>query len=73
LRTAAEGLRVEEYIYKGDRMTDKRFRAGNCMAVRRVDGKCIRGKNGNMLVNFNGTKVVVVARQLRKLNKEKGK
>jgi hypothetical protein len=38
------------------------------MAVRRADGKCIRGKNGSMLVQFeDGRKMVVVGRLLRKV------
>ena len=36
----------------------------------RPDGKCIRGKNGNMLVEFEtGEKVVVLGRLLRKAKK----
>jgi hypothetical protein len=34
-----------------------------------MDGKCIRGKNGSMLVAFeDGTKHVIVGRLLRKRN-----
>jgi len=58
---------VSEYIYLGDRFTDPRFKGRPCSAIRRPDGKCIRGKNGNMLVSFNGRPVVVVARLLRKI------
>ncbi len=56
------------YIYLGDRFTDNRFKDQQCIAVRRR-GKCIRGRNGNMLVSFNGTLCVVLGRRLRKLNK----
>ena len=62
-------MKVNEYVYRGDRLTDIIYRGKYCNAVRRKDGKCIRGKNGNMLVNFNGRNVVVMARQLRKLEK----
>lgn len=31
-----------------------------CRAVRRLDGKCIRGRNGNMLVEFPGVGKVVI-------------
>lgn len=59
-----------EYRYRGDRLTDAALKGQLCKAVRR-DGKCIRGKNGNMLVEFaNGLRAVVLARQLRKINGE---
>lgn len=56
-----------EYTYRGDRFTDNSMKGKECSAVRRPDGKCIRGKNGNMLVTFSGVKTVVLARQLRKM------
>jgi hypothetical protein len=55
------------YKYLGDRFTDSSLRGAECEAIRRPDGKCIRGKNGNMLVAFAGKPVVVVARLLRKI------
>ncbi|GAG00074.1 unnamed protein product [marine sediment metagenome] len=56
-----------EYIYLGDRMTDKRLKGKKCKAVRRPDGKCIRRKL-SMLVEFeNGRKCTVIAPQLRKI------
>ncbi len=55
------------YIYHGDRFTDHELKGKECSAVLRPDGKCIRGKNSNMLVSFNGKPVVVLARQLRKV------
>jgi len=58
-----------EYIYKGDRLTDESLKGQYCMAVRRPDGKCIRGRNGNMLVAFADRKVIVNARMLRKLKR----
>ena len=55
------------YKYLGDRFTDPYFKGKECDAVRRPDGKCILGKNGNMLVKFNtGENVVVIGRLLRK-------
>jgi len=54
------------YLYRGDRMTDEKYKDKTCKAVLRRDGKCIRGKNGNMLVSFGNERVVVVARLLRK-------
>lgn len=57
-----------EYTYNGDRLTDSRLKGQQCAAVRRKDGKCIRGKNGNMLVRFTGGETaVVIGRQLRKI------
>jgi hypothetical protein len=56
-----------EYIYKGDRLTADVYKGKSCIAIRRIDGKCIRGKNGSMLVIFGTTKVVVLARQLRRI------
>lgn len=60
---------MSDYIYRGDRLTDDQYKGKECSAVRRPDGKCIRGANSNMLVEFNGKKVVVLARQLRKIKK----
>lgn len=56
------------YKYLGDRLTDPELKGQTCQAVRRPDGKCIRGRNGNMLVRFgNGVNAVVIARLLRKM------
>lgn len=56
------------YTYVGDKIAKTGTRAGKtCTAVRRADGKCIRGKNGNMLVEFLDTRVVVPAKHLRKI------
>jgi len=60
-----------EYIYLGDRFSAAWCKGKPCTAVRRsTTGKCIRGRNGNMLVSFNGIQVVVLARCLRKIKKE---
>ena len=56
-----------EYKYLGDRFSDIKFKGMPCKAIRRSDGKCIRGKNSNMLVEFeDGTITVILARLLRK-------
>jgi hypothetical protein len=57
---------MNDYIYRGDKLTDEKYKLRHCVAVRRRDGKCIRGKNGNMLVSIGGKNVIVPARQLRK-------
>jgi hypothetical protein len=57
-----------EYTYRGDRFTRDQLKGARCKAVRNNRGKCIRGRNSNMLVRFeDGTTVNVLARQLRKL------
>lgn len=54
-----------EYRYLGDRLSDKRGML--CRAVR-INGRCVRGRNGNMLVeDAANTRHVVLARLLRKL------
>jgi hypothetical protein len=40
-----------------------------CKPVLTSTGKCIRGKNGNMLVSFQSGICNVLARQLRRLDK----
>jgi hypothetical protein len=62
---------MNEYIYLGDRNTELSLKGKACSAVRRPDGKCIRGKNGSMLVTFGETKMVVVGRLLRKIQNSK--
>ena len=57
---------MRTYVYLGDRFTDPQLKGKPCTAVLRQNGKCIRGKNGSMLVEFNGNKTVVMARLLRK-------
>lgn len=59
---------MQRYKYLGDRFTDPQWKGQQCVAVRRADGKCIRGKNGNFLVKFDsGRTVVVLGRLLRKI------
>lgn len=55
------------YKYLGDRFTAEKYKGATCSAVMRPNGKCIRGKNGSMLVEFNGIKVNVIGRLLRKM------
>ena len=58
------------YTYLGDRLTRSELRNQICFAVRRFDGKCIRGRNGAMLVRFeDGQAQVVIGRLLRKIGK----
>jgi hypothetical protein len=55
-----------EYIYLGDRNTAACLKKKGCDAIRR-NGKCIRGKNGSMLVRFeDGRQMVIIGRLLRK-------
>jgi hypothetical protein len=58
---------MSQYIYLGDKQTVPELKGKQCTAASRSDGKCIRGKNGSMLVNFDGVKHVVIGRLLRKL------
>lgn len=58
---------MTSYTYSGDRMTEPTLKGARCQAIRRADGKCIRGKNGSMLVEFDGKKAVIIGRLLRKL------
>jgi integrase len=56
------------YKYVGDKIAKTGAHVGRtCTAVHRKDGKCIRGRNGNMLVDFSGKRVVVPAKHLRKI------
>jgi hypothetical protein len=57
------------YIYRGDRYTDVKYKMKACLPVLTSTGKCIRGKNGNMLVSFQSGICNVLARQLRRLDK----
>jgi hypothetical protein len=57
----------KEYIYYGDRLSDPGYRMKPCTAVRQENGKCIRGRNSNFLVEFpDGSRAVVLGRLLRK-------
>ncbi|KEQ31212.1 hypothetical protein N180_02895 [Pedobacter antarcticus 4BY] len=61
---------MNEYVYHGDKLTDPKYKKQPCKAVRK-NGKCIRGKNSNMLVEFTGgDKVVIMARTLRKIRNQ---
>jgi hypothetical protein len=55
------------YRYLGDRWTRPELKGAICTAVRRPDGKTIRGRNGSMLVAFDGVRHVVLGRLLRKI------
>ena len=57
-----------EYINLGDRNTSSSLRKQLCKAVRKNNGKCVRGKNGSMLVQFkDGKPTVVTGKLLRKI------
>ncbi|QDK79574.1 hypothetical protein EXU85_13565 [Spirosoma sp. KCTC 42546] len=57
------------YKYLGDRMTDPALKGLSCRAVLQEDNKCIRGRNGSMLVQFDSGPIVhVIGRLLRKMN-----
>lgn len=57
------------YLYRGDRYTDNQYKMQPCLPVLSNTGKCIRGRNSNMLVSFASGTVVILARQLRRLDK----
>jgi hypothetical protein len=44
---------MKRYTYLGDRMTDLALKGQACSAVLLEDGKCIRGRNGSMLIRFD--------------------
>ena len=61
------------YVYLGDRQTDPLLKGQRCMAVVRTDGKCIRGRNGAMLVKFESGRVAnIIGRLLRKVDSPQG-
>lgn len=59
-----------EYIYHGDKLAKllhSPYVGMPCKAVRQ-NGKCMRGRNSNMLVEFkDGKQQVIPARMLRKI------
>lgn len=57
------------YLYRGDKMTSPELKMQPCIPVFKSNGKCIRGKNSNMLVSFESGTKVVLARQLRRIDK----
>lgn len=61
--------KVQTYTYLGDKLTRPDLKRAICRAVHNDRGKCIRGKNGNMLVELeDGKRVVVLGRMLRKVD-----
>jgi len=48
-------------------MTDPALKGATVTLVRRPDGRCVRGRNGNILAVIDGRRIVVLARQLRKI------
>ncbi|QHT69511.1 hypothetical protein GXP67_24135 [Rhodocytophaga rosea] len=56
-----------DYLYLGDKYTLAELKHQPCLAIGVSNGKCIRGKNGSMLVQFKfGIICVVIGRPLRK-------
>lgn len=61
-------MKNQLYKYLGDRLTDPELKGKTCEAVKRENGKCIRGKNGSMVVRFDsGREANVIGRLLRKI------
>lgn len=59
---------IRRYTYLGDRITDPELKGATCSAVLQENGKCIRGRNGSMLVEFEGGRVAnVIGRLLKKI------
>lgn len=61
------------YRYLGDRLgrlSGSALVGQLCRAVLDARGKCIRGRNGSMLVEFASGRAVVLGRQLRKVAAE---
>lgn len=59
---------IRRYTYLGDRMTDPALKGQSCTAILQSGDKCIRGRNGNMLVQFDSGRVAnVIGRLLRKI------
>lgn len=56
-----------DYVYVGDRLTDPHWRGLPVNAVRDGRGKCVRGRNGTMLVeDAQGRRAAVLGRLLVK-------
>jgi hypothetical protein len=58
---------MQLYKYHGDKLTDQKHKGKVCTLPKRANGKCFRGKNGNMLADFNGELVNIIGRCLRKV------
>ncbi len=57
------------YKYLGSRATRPELMGAHCRWIKNARDKCIRGRNGNALVQFldSGEICVVLARRLRKV------
>lgn len=55
------------YTYRGDKHTDPALRAMTFTAIRRANGKCIRGGSNMLVMGSDGRRYVVLGRQLRKV------
>lgn len=67
LFAAVVSLPIPDYIYCGDKLTDPLLRGLPVNAVRDARGLCVRGKNGNMLLEtVDGRRFVGLGRMLVK-------
>lgn len=68
--TQAPWRRIEPperlYTYMGDRMTDPRYKGKECRGVLREGNKATWNGGTNILVDFDGVKVVVLVMRLRR-------
>lgn len=55
------------YTYIGDKHTDPALLATTFTAIRRANGKCIRGKSNMLVQGSDGRAYVVLGRLLRKV------
>lgn len=55
------------YRYLGDRLTDSTLKGARVHAVRRANGKCVRGRGSMLVITDDGRRIVVIARLLRKV------
>ena len=56
---------MQLYKYFGDKLTDSKFKGQICTLPKRPNGKCIRGRNGTMLAEFEtGERVTIIGRLL---------
>ena len=58
---------MTEYIYLGDKLTRPELKGQNCIAIKKINGKCIRSRMSTMLVDFDGERHIILARRLRKI------
>lgn len=59
---------TRRYTYHGDKHTDQTLKGAICWAAINASGKCIRGRNGSMLVFFASSEqpTVILGKHLRR-------